>query len=92
MIRVPANETGPGVNFPPLNSHVGIRYAASSCLTCDRCLAGGETSCLQAKVSGFYTPGTFQQFVVSDARCVTLVPEGLDMAMVRLYNSNLVFV
>jgi propanol-preferring alcohol dehydrogenase len=46
----------------------------------DRCLIGGETSCKQVQISGAFTPGTFQQYVLSSARYVTPIPEGLDLA------------
>jgi propanol-preferring alcohol dehydrogenase len=32
------------------------------------------------KISGYYTPGTFQQYVLSPANYVTPIPEGLDSA------------
>ena len=35
--------------------------------------------CVQ-KISGYYTPGTFQQYVVSPANYVTPIPDGLDSA------------
>jgi alcohol dehydrogenase, propanol-preferring len=42
------------------------------------CLSGHDASCQNIKVSGYYTPGTFQQYVVSAAHYVTPIPEGLD--------------
>lgn len=32
------------------------------------------------KVSGYYTPGTFQQYVLGPANYVTPIPDGLDSA------------
>lgn len=32
------------------------------------------------KISGYYTPGTFQQYVLGDASYVTPIPDGLDSA------------
>jgi propanol-preferring alcohol dehydrogenase len=46
----------------------------------ENCLVGGETSCSSVKISGFFTPGTFQQYVVSSARYVTPIPDGVDLA------------
>jgi propanol-preferring alcohol dehydrogenase len=66
---------GPGVTSPPIGTVVGIKYAADACLHCGICLEGGETSCPEARVSGFYTPGTFQQYLISWAKYVTVIPK-----------------
>lgn len=46
----------------------------------DRCLRGGETSCELGTISGYFTPGTFQQYCVSSAQYVTPIPQGIDLA------------
>ncbi|KAH6871762.1 chaperonin 10-like protein [Thelonectria olida] len=71
---------GPGVDQPPIGSLVGIKWSASACLTCDICLEGGETSCPSGTVSGYLTPGTFQQYCAAPANYVTPIPEGVDLA------------
>ncbi|KKP01434.1 alcohol dehydrogenase [Trichoderma harzianum] len=71
---------GPGVTLPPIGSRVGIKYAADACLACDNCIEGAEASCLNIKVSGYFTPGTFQQYCIATARYVTPIPENLDLA------------
>ncbi|OHE92732.1 alcohol dehydrogenase [Colletotrichum orchidophilum] len=71
---------GTGVISPAIGDRVGIKYAADACLNCDRCLQGGESSCAQVKLSGYFTPGTFQQYCISTARYVTPVPAGLGSA------------
>jgi alcohol dehydrogenase, propanol-preferring len=43
----------------------------------DPCLAGHDANCKNGKVSGYYTPGTFQQYVLSYAHYVTPIPENL---------------
>lgn len=53
---------------------VGVKFSADACLNCSICLEGGETSCPEGKISGFYTPGTFQQYLISYARYVTPIP------------------
>ncbi|KUJ19818.1 alcohol dehydrogenase [Mollisia scopiformis] len=73
-------EQGPGVTTPAIGAKVGVKYAADACLNCDNCLVGGETSCPSVKVSGYYTPGTFQQYVVSSATYLTPIPDGIDLA------------
>lgn len=40
-------------------------------------MAGYEAACFKQKVSGYYWPGTFQQYVTSSAFYVTPIPEGL---------------
>ncbi|KAL7934740.1 GroES-like protein [Trichoderma chlorosporum] len=71
---------GPGVASPPIGCRVGIKYAADACLTCDNCVEGAEASCLNGKVSGYFTPGTFQQYCIATARYVTPIPASLDLA------------
>ncbi|KAH7041146.1 alcohol dehydrogenase [Microdochium trichocladiopsis] len=68
---------GPGVVLPAVGTRVGIKYAADACLNCEPCLLGGETSCTQVKISGFYTPGTFQQYCLTSAKYATVIPDGL---------------
>ena len=41
-------------------------------------MQGGESSCKEAKVSGYFTPGTFQQYVISSARYVIPIPDGIE--------------
>ncbi|KAK0389779.1 hypothetical protein NLU13_3352 [Sarocladium strictum] len=69
---------GQGVSYPSIGSTVGISYAADACLSCDNCLQGGETTCSQTKISGYFTAGTFQQYIVSPARYVFPIPQGLE--------------
>ncbi|KAK1979040.1 chaperonin 10-like protein [Colletotrichum cereale] len=71
---------GTGVTSPVVGARVGIKYAADACLNCDRCLQGGESSCMDVKLSGYFTPGTFQQYCISAARYVTPIPDALDSA------------
>ncbi|KAF2019100.1 GroES-like protein [Aaosphaeria arxii CBS 175.79] len=71
---------GTGVKTPQVGSKVGIKFAADACLACSNCLEGGETSCAEAKISGYYTPGTFQQYCISTARYLSPIPDGLDLA------------
>ncbi|KAF4461009.1 alcohol dehydrogenase [Fusarium albosuccineum] len=73
---------GENVTSPELGSYVGIKYAADACLSCSNCIQGGESTCKSAKVSGYYTPGTFQQYCLATARYVTPLPEGLDLPSV----------
>lgn len=57
---------------------VGIKWLATACLDhCEDCLSGNEGLCAEQKASGYDLDGTFQQYVVSDARYVTPIPDGL---------------
>ncbi|KAL1888529.1 hypothetical protein Sste5346_009485 [Sporothrix stenoceras] len=71
---------GEGVRSVPTGSKVGIKYTADACLNCENCLIGGESSCTSAKISGYMTPGTFQQFCITSAQYATPIPDSLDLA------------
>ncbi|KAI1309751.1 alcohol dehydrogenase-like protein [Xylaria venustula] len=60
-----------------VGDRVGIKWVASACLACPPCIEGFEGLCFNQKVSGYYTPGTFQEYVISAANYVTPVPESL---------------
>lgn len=44
------------------------------------CLSGSDGLCFNQKISGYYTPGTFQQYVLGPAHYVTPIPDGLSSA------------
>ncbi|KAI0545838.1 alcohol dehydrogenase-like protein [Xylaria curta] len=60
-----------------VGDRVGIKWIASACLTCPPCAEELEGLCFNQKISGYYTPGTFQQYVVGPANYVTPVPDSL---------------
>jgi propanol-preferring alcohol dehydrogenase len=68
---------GQGVSSPPIGTHVGIKYISSACLTCKYCLMGAETDCISAAISGYFTPGTFQQYCLAPANYVTPIPDSV---------------
>lgn len=45
----------------------------------DHCLEGGETTCSSGTISGYLTPGTFQQYCLSPAIYVTPMPDDIDL-------------
>ncbi|KAF7596940.1 hypothetical protein BBP40_011986 [Aspergillus hancockii] len=53
---------------------IGIKYIHSACRTCVPCLLGAESCCTRIKVSGSYTPGTFQEYCLAPADYVTPIP------------------
>ncbi|EAL93391.1 hypothetical protein V6000_000737 [Aspergillus fumigatus] len=60
-----------------MDKRVGIRWLYSSCLKCEIC-AINHTACPYQKNAGANVPGTFQQFIVSPAEHVTIIPPELD--------------
>ncbi|GMF21184.1 unnamed protein product [Phytophthora lilii] len=56
---------------------VGVKWLAHTCLGCEDCRKGYETTCGEA---GLTCHGSFQQWCVSFADHVTPIPEGLDLA------------
>jgi propanol-preferring alcohol dehydrogenase len=73
---------GPGAESQgvKLDQRVGIKWMAGTCGNCPACLEGHDAVCFNGKISGYYTPGTFQQYVTSPANYVTPIPDGLESA------------
>ncbi|KAH7367424.1 alcohol dehydrogenase [Plectosphaerella cucumerina] len=71
---------GAGVSAPAIGAHVGIKFAADACLTCEHCIEGGDSTCQNTQISGYTVPGTFQKYCLAPARYVTPIPSGLDLA------------
>ena len=65
-----------------IGDRVGIKWMAGVCGNCMPCLAGADACCINGKISGYYTPGTFQQYALAPAHYVTPIPDALpsDMA------------
>ncbi|KAK6495063.1 hypothetical protein TWF481_003090 [Arthrobotrys musiformis] len=71
---------GPGVSDSMIGSRVGIKWLNSACTECEFCLSSLDASCPKVTVSGYYTPGTFQQYTVAAANYVTPIPANLSSA------------
>jgi len=71
---------GPGSTSVKVGDRVGIKWMADICGSCPACLEGHDGVCFNGKVSGYYTPGTFQQYVLAPANYVTPIPDSLDSA------------
>ncbi|BEI80840.1 hypothetical protein CcaverHIS002_0113690 [Cutaneotrichosporon cavernicola] len=73
---------GPGLDNSPVKvgDRVGIKWMSAVCNACIPCLSGRDASCTAGKISGYFTPGTFQQYAIAPASYVTPIPEGLDSA------------
>ncbi|KAK2868089.1 hypothetical protein FQN49_003175 [Arthroderma sp. PD_2] len=70
---------GPGAETSGLKigDRVGIKWISYACGHCIYCLEGTDGCCLKQKISGYYTPGTFQQYVLGPAHYVTPIPDAL---------------
>ncbi|PVH99256.1 GroES-like protein [Periconia macrospinosa] len=73
---------GPGTETAAvkIGQRVGVKWMAGICESCEACRAGFDASCFSGKISGYYTPGTFQQYALAPANYVTPIPDGLDSA------------
>ncbi|KAF2460333.1 chaperonin 10-like protein [Lineolata rhizophorae] len=71
---------GPGTENSgvKVGQRVGVKWVADVCSSCPPCLSGYDGQCFAGKVSGYYTPGTFQQYVLGPAHYVTPIPDGVD--------------
>ncbi|KAI1132699.1 alcohol dehydrogenase-like protein [Nemania abortiva] len=60
-----------------VGDRVGIKWVASACLACPPCTETLEGLCFNQEISGWTTPGTFQQYVIGPANYVTPVPDSI---------------
>ncbi|KFX98398.1 hypothetical protein O988_04364, partial [Pseudogymnoascus sp. VKM F-3808] len=60
-----------------VGDRVGIKWISYACGTCAACSEGADGVCFNQKISGYYTPGTFQQYVLAPAAYVTPIPDAL---------------
>ena len=74
----PVVELGPGVTEVALGERVAMPWLGYACGTCDYCVSGWETLCLQQKNTGYGIDGGFGEYAVAYARQVAKVPDGLD--------------
>ncbi|KAL3665607.1 hypothetical protein V7S43_009641 [Phytophthora oleae] len=58
---------------------VGVKWLANSCLGCEDCRKGHESTCVDAELHGFTVDGSFQQWCVSFADHVTPIPKEFPM-------------
>ncbi|EGE01351.1 alcohol dehydrogenase [Trichophyton equinum CBS 127.97] len=70
---------GPGAEKSGLKigDRVGIKWIAYACGKCLFCVDGIDGCCINKKMSGFYSPGTFQQYILGSAHYVTPIPDDL---------------
>jgi alcohol dehydrogenase, propanol-preferring len=71
-------ELAPGVTEVALGDRVAMPWLGYACGTCDYCVSGWETLCVQQKNMGYSIDGTFGEYATAYARYVVRVPEGVD--------------
>ena len=65
-------------NLWRLGDRAGIKFIASVCNECESCQTDrDEIGCPNKLSSGMDTPGTFQEYVATDARYANRLPEGV---------------
>jgi len=74
---VAALGTGSESSGLKIGDRVGIKWLAYACGHCVPCLAGVDACCTTAKISGYYYPGTFQQYAIAPAHYATPIPDGV---------------
>ena len=71
-------ELGRGVTEVALGDRVAMPWLGYACGTCDHCVSGWETLCLEQKNMGYSIDGGFGEYATAYARYVVRVPEGVD--------------
>ena len=71
-------ERGPGVTEVAVGDRVAMPWLGYACGTCDHCVSGWETLCLEQKNMGYSIDGGFGEYAVAYGRYVVRVPDGLD--------------
>jgi alcohol dehydrogenase, propanol-preferring len=71
-------ELGAGVTEVALGDRVAMPWLGYACGTCDYCVSGWETLCLEQKNMGYSIDGGFGEYAVAYARYVVKVPEEID--------------
>jgi propanol-preferring alcohol dehydrogenase len=71
-------ELGPDVTEVAIGDRVAMPWLGYACGTCDYCVSGWETLCLDQKNMGYSIDGGFGEYATAYARYVVQVPEGVD--------------
>jgi propanol-preferring alcohol dehydrogenase len=72
------SELGPGVSEVAVGDRVAMPWLGYACGSCDYCVSGWETLCLEQKNMGYSIDGAFGEYAKAYARYVVKVPEGID--------------
>lgn len=71
-------ELGAGVTEVAIGDRVAMPWLGYACGTCDHCVSGWETLCLEQKNTGYSIDGGFGEYAVAYGRYVVKVPDGID--------------
>ena len=71
-------ELGAAVTEVAIGDRVAMPWLGYACGTCDYCVSGWETLCLEQKNMGYSIDGGFGEYATAYARYVVKVPEGID--------------
>jgi propanol-preferring alcohol dehydrogenase len=71
-------ELGGAVTEVAIGDRVAMPWLGYACGTCDYCVSGWETLCLEQKNMGYSIDGGFGEYATAYARYVVKVPEGVD--------------
>jgi alcohol dehydrogenase, propanol-preferring len=71
-------ELAPGVTEVVLGDRVAMPWLGYACGTCDHCVSGWETLCLEQKNMGYSIDGGFGEYATAYARYVVEVPDAID--------------
>jgi propanol-preferring alcohol dehydrogenase len=69
---------GDGVSRARVGQRVAIPWLHVACGTCEFCVSGWETLCLEQKDTGYSVDGCYAECVLAEADYVVPVPEGVD--------------
>lgn len=70
-------KAGPEVSGSLVGNRVGVKWLYSACDECSVCKRGFPNHCAQQLNTSRHVPGTLQQYVIADARFLTLIPQGV---------------
>src|SRR3954451_15078016 len=71
-------EVGPGVTEVTVGDRVAMPWLGYACGTCEYCVSGWETLCLEQKNMGYSIDGGFGEYATAYARYVVQVPDDVD--------------
>jgi propanol-preferring alcohol dehydrogenase len=72
-------ELGSGVTEVVVGDRVAMPWLGYACGSCDYCVSGWETLCLQQKNTGYSIDGSFAEYVKAYGRYVVRVPDGVKL-------------
>ena len=71
-------ERAPGVTEVAIGDRVAMPWLGYACGSCDHCVSGWETLCLEQENMGYSIDGSFGEYATAFARHVVKVPDGID--------------